>query len=107
MIYQVKYSKKASKQLSKLPKTLKEHVQKVAAILATNPYPPAAKKLVAHNLFTIRLPHKYRLIYQVRESEILVYIVRIDGRDKVYRELGALEVEGTRQIFLAYQKLAG
>jgi mRNA interferase RelE/StbE len=53
--------------------------------LEINPIPTDAKRLqgYASPTFRIRIG-KYRVLYEIRESEILIIIVKIDKRERVY-----------------------
>ena len=104
MAYKIVYSKKASKKIKTLPKETKKHLERVLVVLAENPLPPIAKKLVNFDLYTIRLG-QYRLIYQIHDDLLVVFIVRVEKRSDSYKGLSALEVELLPKVSSPYDKL--
>ena len=104
MAYKIVYSKKASKQIKTLPKETKKHLERVLLVLAQNPLPPIAKKLINFDLYTIRLG-KYRLIYQIHGDLLVVFIVRIEKRPDSYKGLSVLEVEFLPRVSSPYDDL--
>ena len=105
MAYKIVYSKKASKKIKTLPKETKKHLERVLLVLADNPVPPIAKKLVNFDLYTIRLG-QYRLIYQIHDDLLVVFIVRVEKRSDSYKRLSALEVEFLPRLSSPYDDLA-
>ena len=104
MAYTIVYSKKASKKIKTLPKETKKHLERVLLVLAQNPLPPIAKKLVNFDLYTIRLG-QYRLIYQIHGDLLVVFIVRVEKRADSYKGLSALEVEFLPRVSSPYDEL--
>lgn len=100
MTYSIEYSRAAKKQIKKLPKDVHVHLEQVLLILAENPFPPAAGKLANSDLWKIRLG-KYRLIYQVFKNQLIVFLIRIDHRSRVYDNLTALEKQAALNFFNA------
>lgn len=99
MTYSIEYTRAAKKQIAKLPKKVAGHLNKVLAVLAENPYPPIAGRLVNHNLWKIRIDNRYRLIYQVFENQLIVFVVRIDHRSRAYENLTALEEQAALNFY--------
>jgi mRNA interferase RelE/StbE len=53
--------------------------------LANDPRPPGCDKLAGlEALYRIRVGH-YRIVYQIRDQELVVLIVKIRHRREVYR----------------------
>ena len=52
--------------------------------LASNPRPAGVKKLVSEdNLYRVRVG-EYRAVYQIRDRELIVLIVKVGHRREVY-----------------------
>ena len=52
--------------------------------LASNPRPAGVKKLVSEdNLYRVRVG-EYRAVYQIRDRELVVLIVKVGHRREVY-----------------------
>jgi mRNA interferase RelE/StbE len=61
-------------------------LRKVAAV-ADDPRPPGATRLVgADDLWHIRVGD-YRVVYTIEDDRIVVIVVRVAGRGKVYRDI--------------------
>ena len=54
--------------------------------MADNPRPSGVQKLSGKERYRIR-QGRYRILYSIRDRELVVYIVRIDDRKSVYRRL--------------------
>lgn len=52
--------------------------------LAEDPRPRGCEKLSARNLYRVR-QGRYRILYQVRDEEVVVVVVRVAHRKEVYR----------------------
>lgn len=105
MAYKIVYSKKASKKIKTLPKETKKHLERVLLVLTENPLPPIAKKLGNFDLYTIRLG-QYRLIYQIHNDLLVVFIVRVEKRSDSYKGLSSNEVEFLPRLKSPYAELS-
>ena len=82
--YRIEIKKSAAKELARFPKKdLKQIISRIKA-LADNPRPPNSKKLCAEEKYRIR-QGKYRILYQIEDNVLLVYVVKIAHRKDVYR----------------------
>ena len=55
--------------------------------LANNPRPNGCKKLKGYeDLYRVR-KGDWRIIYQIRDKQLIIVIVEVDTRDNVYRNL--------------------
>ncbi len=52
--------------------------------LADDPRPPGCAKLTGRGLYCVR-QGRYRIVYEVRDAEIVVLVIRIGDRRDVYR----------------------
>ena len=82
--YAISYARGVKKDFKAIDK--KEYVRIVAVIhkLATNPRPEGAKKLVGLKYYRIRVGD-YRVIYDVRDSELVILVVEVGHRREIYR----------------------
>ena len=84
MTYQVVLSPSAERQLRKFDPDVRRRVQAVFELLAENPRPPAATKLVGGaGEWRVRTGD-YRVIYEIQEGRLLVLVLRMGHRREVY-----------------------
>ena len=82
--YRVVIKNSVYKDLKKIPtKDVKKIMAKVKA-LSINPRPPGYEKLSKDNRFRIRYRF-YRVLYSIYESVLVITVVKIVHRNKVYR----------------------
>jgi mRNA interferase RelE/StbE len=83
--YRVVLDKSARKEVAKLHKTIRRRIQAALLDLEREPRPAAATVMVGYP-GTLRLRvGDYRVIYTIRDHELLVLVVDIDHRSRVYR----------------------
>jgi len=86
MPYTIGFSASAEREFKSLDRSLQRRIGSRVEALATNPYPPGARKLQAGpDLFRIRVGD-YRVIYRVDGKQVTVLIVKIGHRREVYRQ---------------------
>ena len=84
-MFQTKFSKQAEKFLSRCEDELFRRIKKKANNLETNPVPSDAKRMQGYKKLTFRIRiGKYRVLYEIKESENLIVVVKIDKREKIY-----------------------
>ncbi len=85
MTYTVVIKRSAQKQIEKIPKT---HIDKIKAAildLADNPRPQGCTKLTgSKNIYRIR-EGVYRIVYEITDNVLTVYVFDVDHRKQVYR----------------------
>ena len=79
---EIKYSKQSYKDYEKLKQfpALVEKVKSLINLLSENPYitPPSYEKLLGFDtVYSRRINVQHRLVYEVRENENLVVIIRM------------------------------
>jgi len=85
MIYQIEFTKQASKQFKNLPFQEQQILAPKIDSLANNPNPNNATKLVGEdNLYRLRVGD-YRIIYTIQNEQLLILILKIGHRRDVYR----------------------
>jgi mRNA interferase RelE/StbE len=86
-MYQIEFTKKATKQLNKLQNNIKECIDARVLELATDPRPPGVKKMKnSENSYRIRVGD-YRVIYEIYDGVLLVSIVRVGHRSDIYEDV--------------------
>ncbi len=83
MAHSIKYIGSTRKDIDSLPQALHERVVKKIEKLAVNPRPDGCKKLKGRDAYRIRVG-EYRIVYEVRDDILFIYVVRVAHRSKVY-----------------------
>jgi mRNA interferase RelE/StbE len=82
--YLIEFTPAAARAYKKLPDDLKVRLGKAIDKLESDPLPNGVRKLSGQeDLFRIRVGD-YRIIYQLRATELIILIVRIGHRREVY-----------------------
>ncbi len=85
--YAIKYDPKALKELAKLDKGVARRIVRSLDALATNPRPSGTRVLAGFpGLLRLRVG-TYRVIYTVKDDELLVLALRIAHRSRAYGNL--------------------
>jgi mRNA interferase RelE/StbE len=81
----VKLTPAARKQLHSLPRRFLSKIIARITALATDPRPPGVKKL-SGKLDTYRVRQgPYRILYEIRDKELLVIVIAVTDRKDAYR----------------------
>jgi len=85
MTYGVHYDRQPIKFLKKLEKDIARRIlDKLDSLLADNPVPSDAKRIVGeHGVFRVRVGD-YRAVYRINYEEKKVIIFRLDKRSRIY-----------------------
>jgi mRNA interferase RelE/StbE len=87
MTYRVVLHRKAISEIRNLPADVKTRVKATIASLAQEPRPPQAAKLKGQaSAYRIRFG-RYRLLYEVHATEVVVYVLGVAHRKEVYLRL--------------------
>lgn len=85
--YVVQYDPKALKELVKLDTSVARRIVRAVDAMKVDPRPSGARRLVGYtDLWRIRVGD-YRVIYTIRDTELLVLALRVAHRSSVYRNL--------------------
>ena len=85
MAYEIRVLPTARREILRLPKRIQLRVREDIAGLADDPRPSNCRKLTGPaSYYRIRVSD-YRILYEVRDREVLVLVVRIGHRRDVYR----------------------
>jgi len=83
--YEVRLLVTARRQLLRVPGRIRSRIGNAIRALAADPRPPGCKKLTgATDYFRIRVGD-YRVLYEVRDRDVLVLVIKIGHRREVYR----------------------
>ncbi|MEE8125556.1 MAG: type II toxin-antitoxin system RelE/ParE family toxin [Nitrospirales bacterium] len=86
MAYTVHIAPAAERQLKILPKPTQSQISKRLLKLEVNPRPSGVKKLEGEkDLYRLRVGD-FRVIYTIRDRELIVLIVKIGHRREIYRQ---------------------
>lgn len=88
MIYELAFLESALKEWKKLDATTRGHFKNKLEERLENPRVPSSKLSGKNNRYKIKLRASgFRLVYEVRDTDILVIVIAIGKRDKdaVYR----------------------
>ena len=81
----VEISRTAERQLKKLPRAGQARVVQAIRALAEDPFPNGSRKLSGYDdVFRIRTG-RYRVLYSVSSSKLIVVVLKVGHRKDVYR----------------------
>ena len=81
--YTIVLSKKAQKQLDKLPDNIAEPIFEAISLLENEPRPSGCKKLQGRDGFRIRIGN-YRVIYEINDNELVIDVITLGHRKDIY-----------------------
>ena len=81
--YTIVLSKKAQKQLDKLPDNIAEPIFEAISLLENEPRPSGCKKLQGRDGFRIRIGN-YRVIYEIYDNELVIDVITLGHRKDIY-----------------------
>ncbi|GMR23904.1 MAG: type II toxin-antitoxin system RelE/ParE family toxin [Acidobacteriota bacterium] len=85
--YKIEISRSAEKQLEKLPKDDQKRVVDAVLRLCEDAFPRGARKLSGYeDVFRIRVG-RYRVLYSVSETELIVIVLKIGHRGEEARKV--------------------
>jgi len=83
--YKVLIKPSAVKELQAIPGKDRQRIVYRIQGLAENPRPPGCEKLSDQDKYRLR-QGKYRILFQVYDNEVIVVVVRVAKRGKVYKK---------------------
>jgi mRNA interferase RelE/StbE len=88
MRYRIAFTPRAERELEGLPAHVQRRVARWLDLLAENPRREGTKKLTGQqDLWRVHAGKDYVVVYQARDQEVLVIVVRVSHRSDVYRRL--------------------
>ena len=85
MSYRIELSPAAVRQLRKLDRVAQRRVQAAIELLATEPRPGGAKKLVGGDGEWRVRTGDYRIVYEIHDGVLLVLVVAVGHRRDIYQ----------------------
>lgn len=87
MSYKIHIVPRAQRQIKELPDKIRKRVINRIDGLKQNPRPRSAQKLKGkHDLYRLRVGD-YRIIYGIREDQLLVIVISTGHRREIYKQL--------------------
>jgi mRNA interferase RelE/StbE len=87
MQYELIIKPTAEKSLDKVPLPTRRHIVAALKELRSNPRPPGVVKLAGDkNLWRIRVGN-YRVVYEIHDDRLIVFVLRVAHRKDVYRKM--------------------
>lgn len=84
MSYEIRLAPAAARQLRKFDPPVRRRIQAALELLAEDPRPPAAKRLVGGaGEWRVRTGD-YRIVYEIHDGSLLVLVLRMGHRRDVY-----------------------
>jgi mRNA interferase RelE/StbE len=88
MIYELDFADSALKEWNKLDSNTREQFRKKLKERCIHPRVPAAQLRGSKDRFKIKLRKSgYRLVYQVQDRQLVVFVIAVGRRDSVYETL--------------------
>ena len=85
MAYSILLAPPAERQLKAFPQAVQKRLVKRLKTLRANPRPRGVKKLAGEDdLYRVR-EGNYRIIYTIRDKELIVLVLKIGDRKEIYR----------------------
>jgi len=82
--YRVEVAPAAVRQLRKLDRVAQRRVQAAIELLATEPRPTGAKKLVGGNGEWRVRTGEHRVVYEIHDNVLLILVVAVGHRREIY-----------------------
>jgi mRNA interferase RelE/StbE len=82
--HDLRFKRSVTKDLRAIPKADVARLLARIRALASDPRPVGCEKLSAQDRYRIRLG-RFRIVYEIRDRELLVPIIRVAERKDVYR----------------------
>ncbi len=86
MSYRIVISKRAKSDLANVQQRDRIRIEQSLYLLSQNPIPPKSKKLTGLEARRVRVGD-YRIVYEIIQEQLVVYVIRVGHRSDVYREL--------------------
>jgi mRNA interferase RelE/StbE len=83
--FEVIFKRSVAKDFRRIPNKDVQRILTRIAALAENPRPPGAEKLSDQERYRVR-QGVYRILYEIRDQELIVVVVKVGHRRHVYRD---------------------
>lgn len=82
--FEIRFKKSVAKDLRGIPNKDVKRILDCIKALSTEPRPPGSEKLSAQERYRVR-QGVYRIIYEIKNNELIVIVVKVAHRGKVYK----------------------
>jgi mRNA interferase RelE/StbE len=82
--YELRFRPAALRQLRKLDSQVARRIKSTTETLRTEPRPPGVKALTGQRGWLRIRVGDYRIVYEVRDSELVVLVIQIGHRSQIY-----------------------
>lgn len=87
MVYKVEVKRSVVKAIACLETSIQRQIAEALKSLASCPFPNGSRKIQGRaDTWRIRIGN-YRVVYEVHEERLVIYVVRVGHRREVYRNL--------------------
>jgi mRNA interferase RelE/StbE len=83
-MYIIVFRASAARELRKLPTPIRQQITLLIDSLGSNPRPHGVKRMVGTDAMRIR-SGDYRIVYVVRDKQLIIETIKIGNRREVYR----------------------
>jgi mRNA interferase RelE/StbE len=84
MTYSITLAPSATRQLRKFDPDVRRRIQAALELLAVEPRPPAAIRLVGGSGEWRVRTGDYRIVYEIKDGQLLILVLRIGHRREIY-----------------------
>ena len=84
MTYSITLAPSAARQLRKFDPDVRRRIQAALELLAVEPRPPAAVRLVGGSGEWRVRTGDYRIVYEIKDGQLLILVLRIGHRREIY-----------------------
>lgn len=85
MTYRITLAPAAARELQKFDPQARRRIQAAIELLSSNPCPPAAIQLVGGSGGWRARTGDYRIVYEIKDGELLVLALRLGHRHEIYK----------------------
>lgn len=85
MTYRIALAPSAARQLRKFDPQVRRRIQAAIELLANEPRPPLAAKLVGGSGEWRIRTGDYRIVYEIEDGQLLVLVLRVGHRREIYQ----------------------
>jgi mRNA interferase RelE/StbE len=82
--YELRFRPAALRQLRKLDSQIARRIKSATETLRAEPRPPGVKALTGQRGWLRIRVGDYRIVYEVRDSELVVLVIQIGHRSRIY-----------------------
>jgi mRNA interferase RelE/StbE len=82
--YELRFRPAALRQLRKLDSQIARRIKSTTETLRSEPRPPGVKALTGQRGWLRIRVGDYRIVYEVRDSELVVLVIQIGHRSQIY-----------------------